>query len=212
MLLPEPTPSEEEDNMNKRLRFAALVVALLAIGLPFPVQAASVRITKGDVEAVLHAFTTGGRTVLSHRSATAGFLAAPADFHGSNGAIRPFPAWDGLHVCGDDWHVLVIALFDGGDRSYTMQDAKSYLSQVDALFSLDGKPVSTTRTSIKRFLDPVSVGYDEAYGLQVGSIMAPGDLGVGAHSLQVHVVDPVYGDAQLNITFSVDDRTSPACN
>jgi hypothetical protein len=205
--------TQKEEHMNTKILFGSLAILIVAAAaLPYPVQADTVRITRGDVDSVLHAFTTGGRTVLSLQSDTAGFHAAPADFHGSNGAIRPFSPWDGLHVCVNDWHVLLIGLFDGGGKSYTMQDAQSYLSQVDALFLLDGNPVRTTRTSIKRFLNPASIGLQEAYGFQEGSIMAPGDLGVGAHSLQVHVVDPVYGDAQLNITFSVDDGTSPACN
>lgn len=198
--------------MNTKLYLVVVVVVLVATAvLSYPARADTARITQGDVESVLNAFTTGGRTILSHRSDHAGFAAAPADFHGSNGAIRPFSAWDGLHVCVNDWHVLLISEFDGGKKSYTLQDAKNYLSQVDALFRLDGQPISTTRTSIKRFLNPAPP-WEEAYGFQQGAIMAPGALAVGTHSLQVHVVDPVYGDAQLNITFFVDGGNSPACS
>lgn len=199
-------------NIHRRFGWLFTIPLLAATLLPSPVQADSVRITQGDVESVLYAFTTGGRTVLSRSSDTAGFHAGPADFLGSNGAIRPFPAWDGKHVCVNDWHVLLIGIFDGGDKTYTEQDAQNYLSQVDASFVLDGKSLSVTRTSIRRFLNPGAFGLDEAYGFQEGSIMAPGDMAVGTHALEVDVADPVYGNDRLNITFFVDDGNSPACS
>jgi hypothetical protein len=199
--------------MKTKISSVLLVVLLVAAAvLPYPVLADTGRITRGDVEAVLNAFTTGGREILSHQSSAAGFEAAPADFQGSDGAIRPFGPWDGLHVCVDDWHVLLIAEFDGGDKSYKMQDAKNYLSQVGNLFYLDGNPIQTTSTPIKRFLNPEAFGLEKAYGYQTGAIMAPGDLQVGQHTFKVHVVDPVYGDADLEITFYVDDSSSSTCN
>ena len=190
-----------------------LSIVMLALGLsPFAVQADSGRITEGDVQAVLQAFMTGGRTVVSNSSETAGFHAAPADFLGSNGAIRPFAPWDNQHVCTSDWHVLLIGIFDGGDKSYTRQDASNYLSQLDISFTLDGNPLQTTSTAIKRFHNPESFGLEEAYGFQVGSIMAPGDLEVGEHVFEVNLMDPIYGDDQFTITFFVDDASSPTCN
>ncbi len=199
--------------MKTKISFTILTVMLiLATVMPYSVQAKTNRITRGDVESVLNAFTTGGRVILSHQNSSAGSDAAPADFQGSNGAIRPFSAWDGQHVCVEDWHVMVISNFDGGDKSYTMQDAKGYLSQVIPLFYLDGNPLQTTSTPIKRFLNPAQYGLDEAYGFSTGAIMAPGDLQVGQHTFEVYNVDPVYGDADLAITFYVDDANSFTCN
>ena len=81
------------------------------------------RITRGDVEAVFHAFGGGGLTGLLH--APGGGVGSPADDNGSQGSIRPFAgdAWDRAHFCSDDWHVILIAVFDGGDSSFTEQDA-----------------------------------------------------------------------------------------
>jgi len=199
-------------NMYRKLGWLVTILVLTAMLLPSPVQADAIHNTKGDMESILHAFTTGGRIVKSNNSDTAGYHASPADSFGSNGAIRPFPFWDGEHVCVNDWHILLIGIFDGGDKSYKLQDARDYLNQVEALFVLDGQSLQTTRTSIKRFLNPASFGLETAYGFQVGAIMAPGELGVGPHTLEVEVVDPIYGDAQFDIAFFVDDGDSPTCD
>jgi len=199
--------------MKTKISFTIFSVMLIvATALPYSVRAGTDRITRGDVESVLNAFTTGGRVILSQQSGTAGLDAAPADFQGSNGAIRPFSAWDGMHVCVEDWHVLLISEFDGGDKSYNMQDAKNYLSQLSTAFYLDGNLMQTTSTPIKRFLNPGQFGLDKAYGFSTGAIMAPGDLQVGGHTFEVHIADPVYGDADLAISFYVDDASSPTCN
>ena len=124
--------------IQRRLSLALSIVVLALALLPSAVLADSGRITKGDVQGVLQAFMTGGRTVLSNSSETAGLHAAPADFLGSNGAIRPFAPWDNQHVCVSDWHVLLMGIFDGGDKSYTRQDASNYLSELDISFTLDG--------------------------------------------------------------------------
>lgn len=196
-------------------RRLSMVVALLLLSLtllPSAAQAGPDRITRGDVQAVLQGFMTGGRIVLSHSSETAGSHAAPADMTGSNGAIRPFSRWENIHVCVDDWHVLILGQFDGGDESYKREDASNYLSQLETSFTLDGNPLQTTTTAIKRFHNPAPAGLEVAYGFQVGSIMAPGDLTVGEHTFASYLVDPVYGDTALSITFFVDDASSPACN
>src|SRR3954464_3238481 len=63
-------------------------------------------ITRGDAQAVFHAFGNGGRAVLAHSRTAEG---APADVTGSHGSIRPFAgsAWDGAHFCATDWHVIL---------------------------------------------------------------------------------------------------------
>lgn len=73
-----------------------LVLTALVLS-PLSALAAPGLITRGNVHAVLEAFMTGDRVVLYQASDTAGFHAAPADLLGSNGAIRPFPRWDGEH-------------------------------------------------------------------------------------------------------------------
>jgi hypothetical protein len=198
--------------MKTKFFFISLAVLLLAAAaLPYPARADTGRITRGDAESALNAFTTGDQEILSLQSDTAGFNAAPAGFHGRIVVIKPFGPWDGMHFCVNDWHVLLINELDGGDKSYTIKDARNYLSQVKDLFYLDGNPVRTTRTPIERLLPPPN-GYEKAYGFQVFAIKVPGGLQVGQHTFNVHVVDPVYGNADLAITFYVDDANSSTCN
>jgi len=200
--------------MNKLRRLSFLsAVLLLSVGLlPTRVQADSIRVTKGDVEAILNAFTTGGRIIL-YTNEVAGSHAGLVDLPGDKGSIRPLSPWDGQHYCVSDWHVILLAYFDGGDQSFTYEDALNSLSGVQFSFTLDGELLSTTRTPTKRFLVPPSV-MEEAYGFQEGAIMAPADLEVGQHLLETYVTDPWFGwEGPLDdVTFYVDDVDSSACN
>jgi hypothetical protein len=198
-------------NNLRRLSFLSAVLLLCVSLLPTRVQADSIRVTKGDVESILDAFTTGGRIILLTNE-TAGFHAGLVDPPGDKGSIRPLPPWDGQHYCVSDWHVILLAYFDGGDQSFTYQDALNSLSEVEFSFTVDGELLSTTRTPIKRFLAPNQLGLEEAYGFQEGAIMEPSDLGVGQHNLETVVTDPWFGSERLSITFYVDDVGSPACN
>ena len=159
-------------------------------------------ITRGDAQAVLNAFGNGGRAVLQHSRTGEG---APADFFGSHGSIRPFSSspWDGAHFRADDWHVIVIADIEGGDASFGHPDAAAIIDALTIEFVLDGAPLATTRTAVKRFLDPGLFDFDVAYYAQQGRLMAPGDLAVGNHTLSVTVTGPS-GAFQDAITFFVD--------
>jgi hypothetical protein len=200
------------NRFRKSLFLLVSVVVVSLSGSPAALANSS-RITRGDVEAVFNAFLTGGRTILFRGQAKV-VEGAPADFVGSQGAIRPFGGtpFDGKHYCVDDWHVILIAQFDGGDKSYTRKDAIAYVSQVVVSFTLDGVPLAGDRTPIKRFLAPQGFGLDEAYGFQAGRIMSPDELSVGAHALGVTVHDPVYGDYADGIQFFVDPSNSVTCS
>ena len=160
------------------------------------------RITKGDAEAILHAFGNGGRTVLQHSRVAEG---APADLLGSHGSIRPFSGspWDGEHFSSNDWHVILIADIEGGDSSFRRDDAVEIMSGLTVTFTLDGAALQTTRTAIKRFLNPTPFGLDVAYYFQQGRVMSPTDLAVGPHTLSVAIQDPA-GTFQDQITFFID--------
>jgi hypothetical protein len=159
-------------------------------------------ISRGDAEAVLHAFGNGGRAVLSHSTVAEG---APADFVGSHGSIRPFSGspWDGAHFSAQDWHVIVIADFEGGDSSFKQQDAVEIMDGLTVTFSLDGAVLPTTRTAVKRFLNPGQFGLDVAYYFQQGRVMAPHDLAPGSHTLSVDISGST-GVFQDQITFFID--------
>jgi hypothetical protein len=166
------------------------------------------RIKRGDVQAVFEAFGGGGWAILNHSSVAQG---APADDFGSHGAIRPFQPWDGQHLCAEDWHVILIADIEGGDSSFTRQDAEQIMSTLTVRFVLDGNVLDTTRTAIKRFLNPGLFELQEAYYFQEGRIMSPEDLPVGGHVLRCEVT----ADGQVvfdnSIQFTVDAPGGGAC-
>jgi hypothetical protein len=169
------------------------------------------RITRGDAEAVLNAFGGGGWAVLLHSKTAEG---APADFFGSHGSIRPFAGslWDDAHFCAEDWHVILIADIEGGDASFTHDDAERIMNGLDVSFTLDGAPLPTTRTAIKRFLDPELFGLQVAYYFQQGQIMSPADLGAGSHRLEVTIAGASGQQGfQNGITFVIDAPGTGIC-
>jgi hypothetical protein len=168
-------------------------------------------ITRGDVEAVFNAAGGGGQAVLLHSKTAQG---APADFIGSHGSIRPFAGspWDGAHFCTEDWHVILMADIEGGDPSFKHHDAERIMNGLDISFTLDGAPLPTTRTAIKRFLDPDAFGFQVAYYFQQGQIMSPADLSIGSHQLEVALVDASGQQSfQDGITFFIDPPGTGAC-
>lgn len=194
------------------------VVTLICTALvlfPVPAMAEPSRITRADVQAVLEAFSTGGRVVLYQASEPAGFHAAPADLLGSSGAIRPYWPWDGRHYCVDDWHVLLVGFIAGGDQSFGRQDAEELLSQVGLSFTLtlagESMVLDTVRTAVKPVLAWESFGWDNVYGFQEGRILSPDELGVGEYTLTV-----VYEfDASIydnSIQFFIDPSDSATCS
>jgi hypothetical protein len=170
------------------------------------------RITRGDAEAVLNAFGTGGRVILGNgRTAEA----APADFFGSHGSIRPFQGtpWDGRHFCAEDWHVILAAWFDGGDATFDHQQAEAVIGPVTISFQLDGAALATTRTPIKPFHNPPQAfGFERAWYFQEGKIMSPDDLSVGQHELSARFTNPTSGlDESDGITFFIDAAGTGVC-
>jgi hypothetical protein len=184
--------------MKRRVALIALLVALAATT---GARAGSTRINKGDATAILNAFGNGGFAGLNHSPAPNG---SPADNFGSNGAIRPFVLWEGIHVCALDWHVIVFAFFAPASRA----ELEPYFDATTLEFVLDGVPLPTTRTPTKRFLREVGV---EMYGFQQGRIMAPDDLAIGAHHLAVTLTEPGFPPETASIDFFVDPGGTGAC-
>jgi hypothetical protein len=182
---------------------AVLVVVSLLAGSP--AGANSARITRGDAEAIFQATPNGGWAVLLHSPTGQG---APFDAQ-DRGAIRPLSSNDGRHYCAEDWHVILLASIVGGDASFTRPEAKAILDSVVLSFTLDGAPLPTTRTTVKRFLNPEPD--DVAYAVQEGRIMAPSDLSVGGHQLAVTITEPEFPTEVLEITFFIDAPGTGAC-
>jgi hypothetical protein len=168
-------------------------------------------ITQGDVEAVLNAFGTGGLVILQHSKVAEG---SPADYFGTHGSIRPFPhsAWDRAHFCAEDWHVILAADIEGGDASFTYNDAQDIIQGLDWSFTLDGTALQTTRTPIKPFEDPGRFGFEVAYYFQQGRIMSPTDLSIGSHQLEGTLKDASGKVVEHGrITFFIDAPGTGAC-
>jgi hypothetical protein len=165
-------------------------------------------IKRGDVEAVFSAFGSGGWAVLRHSQVANG---SPADVTGSHGAIRPFDAWDGMHLCAEDWHVILIADIEGGDTSFSESDAVQIMSTITVRFVLDGNVLTTTRGSVSRFLNPERFDLEEAYYFQEGRIMSPEDLRVGQHTLECEMIADGKRTFHNTIRFFVDPVGAGAC-
>lgn len=163
------------------------------------------RATKGDAEAVLQAFGSGGFAILRHSKVAEG---APSQgLSDSRVAIRPFSAWDGRHFCQLDWHVILIADIEPVDATSSRQDAQAAIDGLTIILTLDGAPLPLTRTAVKRFLDPERFGLEDAVFAQWGHIMSPSDLAVGRHTLSGQ-----FGSEPLpEIEFFVDAEGSGAC-
>ena len=193
---------------TKALIVVAAVVAAIVALLATSAAATPTRITKGDAASVLDAFGNGGWAVLLHSKVAAG---APADGIFGGAAIRPFSGtpFDGAHYCALDWHSIVLADIESGPH----QAAAAAIADLAVHFTLDGLPLATTQTPVKRFLNPEQFGLTEAYYSQFGRIMAPSDLAVGAHTLAEDETNAAgtidYGSD--GITFYVDAPSTGAC-
>ena len=199
-----------------RFTWRAVVVAVtLAVALSVGIgsaQANPTRVTEGDARAIFQAQPVGGWAVLLHAGKVE---AAPADFFpGSLARIGPGLVFDGSHYCSLDWHVINFLFADGNaaGESRTNTEIRNFLSQVDLVFTLDGAPLETVRTPIKPFLNPDFLGVVEAYGFVEGQVMAPEDLAVGAHTLQMTILIPGLPPVVLDpITFFIDAPGEGAC-
>ena len=135
---------------------------------------------------------------------------APSDAQ-ARGAIRPEPFNDGQHYCAEDWHVILLGIIIGGDASFKRAEAEAILNTVMLSFALDGVPLSTTRTTVKPFLNPEFLDEEKAYAFQEGRIMAPTDISVGSHQLVATVSEPGFPTEVLEITFFIDAPGTGVC-
>jgi hypothetical protein len=201
-----------------RRRWTLLVVGVLVAVLLLagsPASANSPRITRGDVQAIFQATLNGGVAIELHSPTGQGAPFAAQE----RGAIRPLAVADGRHFCAEDWHVILVAGIDGGDASFRREQAVASASQTRFDFTLDGAPLATERTAIRRVVKPETIQVPEgeeklkeAYSFQQGRIMSPDDLSVGRHELTLTQTDTASGEAeQLGITFFIDAAGTGAC-
>jgi hypothetical protein len=167
-----------------RTRIALATAAVLAtMLLPAGAQANALRVTQGDARAIFEAYPTGGWAVVLNGGTLEG---APADFFPNSLArIGPMAPWNGRRFCALDWHVISVTANEGNlaGQSRTNAEIRDFLSRIEFDFVLDGTPLDTVRTTVKRTLNPER-GFLEAFFMSEGRVMSPEDLAVGQHALQ----------------------------
>ncbi len=193
-----------------------LIVSMGLVAMALSVVASAhgsvTRVSKGDAQAVMQASGGGGWAVRLHRGTIKGSPGAftPAD----RVRIAPIPGvFDDIHYCSLDWHVIALNEFDGNlpGESRTPSEIAASLATTADLLSVDGAPLDTVRTSVRRFLNPDRYGAVDLYYYTTGRVMAPTDLTVGAHTLRdVFLISGVVADT-AEVTFYIDAPSEGAC-
>jgi hypothetical protein len=187
---------------------ALIAVFVLIVGAS--ASATSLRITRGDAQAVFQAANTGGAVIRLH----SGQVVGPAQGAAADGVrINAFPPWDGRHYCSLDWHVISINLNDGNfpGESRSRQEIAEALSLVEVAYILDGVALELDRTAVKPNVDAAALGLVEGFYFTSGRVMAPEELTVVQHTLRIVVTDPSGLIADSQITFVVDAAGTGAC-
>jgi hypothetical protein len=133
--------------------------------------------------------------------------------------IRPFPGYDAVPYCVLDWHLLALAwsipeyLGEGPPPQFTFdtrEEVWALLETAEATFLLDGDSVEVEETPIRQSFQQEEPLF-RWWGRQWGRILAPDELSVGEHTLQVilEFSDGFTFDEQ--VTFTVHAADSAAC-
>ena len=187
---------------------AVLLTVLLGAGRA---QGNAPRVTRGDAQAILQAFENGGWAVFLHGEVVEG---APADFRPDSPARIYALGGSGRRYCSLDWHVINVAAIEGNVEggSRTTAEIHDFLSRIKLTFTLDGAPLETTRTAIKRFLNPGLRGLVEAWWVSEGQVLAPEELSVGRHTIQFTGQRPGRPpNVMPAVTFFIDAPGEGAC-
>jgi hypothetical protein len=199
----------------KLFRVSCCLIVLLLSLLAFAfvprsqASAASGLLSKGDAEAILHAWTSGGG-ILFHEHSVPGF----ADF--PRAAITPLSFHSGTHYCVDDWHVVRIAIANSVDNVdfFTKEQVIADLEATTVTLTLDGVTLPAIRTPIIMLnaADQQRLGFPgPTFAFQTGSILSPDALSVGDHTAGLVMTDPVFGTFQDASTFTVDPSGTGVC-
>ena len=187
----------------RRLLVPALVcaVAVVALGSSITSAAAPGGPTRGEAQGVFQAFFTGGSAIRAHNPSAEGVPGVPGET--TPDGARIYPGLEGLEYCAPGWHVILLGLFDDPALFGGNKELFDYLSSVDLRFVLDGVPLETKRTAIKRIAHPDPAFIDEAFVVGFGAFLPPGTLSVGTHQVQTIIHDPVFGDFDFTTGFTV---------
>ncbi len=199
----------------------ATAAVLLAVGLP-GAHAGTGLYTADDAQALLYTYPRS-EDVFSRISPRASL------------DVRPFQFYGDLPYCVGDWHVLALAWWEAEYSVpdvplHTNHDVKASLRALEAHFFLDGVSIDVVRTLIaqvdkniaeteranveaqlaEQYGDGVGTA-GKVWGFQWGRILAPGELPVGMHTLEVQVASGPGVPFQGNVTFEVSPPNSPVC-
>jgi hypothetical protein len=180
------------------------MVSITLLSFQSSAVASSMRITKGDAQAVFEASFTGGGDVILHNNSIEN-KAAPAD-----SAARIRPVFDGLSYCSLDWHVISFALLFPAS---TEKQARNAFASSSVTFLLDGSPISSTQTAMKRdtSFEAEVPGTTPSWVVHYGQVVAPADLAVGTHTLEADVTTLGFTDQFGPVSFTIDPAGTGAC-
>lgn len=192
---------------SKASLVAALTVTAL-IGVA-SASASSTRASRGDALATFEAGPSGGWAIRLHSGNTVG----PGQ-ESVPGGVRITAFVDGLHYCVHDWHLIAVTQIDGNapGESRTLEEIAADITTFTVALVLDGVPLETVRTPVKRFLNPESLGLVDGFWSTTGRVMAPSELSVGTHTLHTETTDPA-GNVTFpsTVSFVVDPAGVGAC-
>lgn len=182
----------------------SLVAILLLVGLITALlmnartTVAADRITRGDVESYFHAWNNGRIAVSMAGAGHSGQFQHRIE----DAAILPIfsPMLTDLRYCVEDYHLVMLAWF--GPTTYEV--VSNFADNLDQTFIIDGEVLATERTPVARRI-PSGFGFNE------GAILAPDDLGVGAHSLEWQAATPDGVFNSDSFTFYIDPPGTGAC-
>jgi hypothetical protein len=179
----------------------AVAVTVVAFGSSLASAAAPAGPTRGEAQGVFQAFFSGGSAIRAHNHLAEGVPGVPVD--PEPGGARIYPGVDGAEYCQQGWHVILLGVFDDPAFFGDNKELFNYLHSVDLRFVLDGAPLETKRTAIKRLSHPDPTFSEQAFAVAFGAFLPPGALSLGTHQVQTIVHDPVFGDFDFTIGFTV---------
>jgi hypothetical protein len=188
--------------MRVRLLSASAVAAVGLLFMAIPAGASGL-ITRGDAEAVLQANLTGGVAIRAN--------APQADGAPTTPGVGIRLSSNGQHYCADDWHTIAVADVQGGDSTFTQQQAAAILEQEVFTILLDGVSLDLTVTPVKAVSQPEFLGSQRAYYVQAGAVVSPADLPVGSHTVRFIDVTPSGTVVDHTITIFVDASGTGVC-
>jgi len=160
--------------------------------------------TRGDAEAAFQGFFTGGASIRAYNPEAEGAPGVPIEPPLDSARIYPLPDAE-FEYCQQGWHVVMLGLFDdptlyaGGQ-----QELRELLWAATMEFILDGAPLEVERTAIKRFQHPLPEFSEVPFiVVNFGAFLPPGSLTLGTHELRTLGHDPVFGDFDFTVSFTV---------